>query len=453
MGEPARGARPAVGKTIRRTALAASATLLGGAACAGREDGQAAPPARRPAAIEVLHEFGPNNADGRWMGELLERIARLAPHLTVTSTVTAGESWSPLQTALAAGTPPDVSETYVANGASLGARKVAEPLQTALRGARDWSPADYFDGPREAFTYRGDFVLAPMFTAPLATAVNLELLARAGLVVPAPNWTWEQFTDYAVKLTRRSGAEVEVYGAHLPWQNGFGAMNFFGGPLWSHGGDWADREKGTVTFHQPEGVAALEMWVSAALKKQGANTEQPAPWQGLRGSPFANGLAAMAFFASPAVPTHQRDITAFPWTTVPPPRQKQRGSHFYAHGFFALRASKEKAAAAEFVRLASLPEHVARWNIASFGMPTRKSATARKEWQDHLSEQTLLAPYNEALGYMRAYPPVPGWNEVATGPQGIGQALIDAVQGRVAPKTALEEAAHRAGVYLAEQPK
>ena len=33
-------------------------------------------------------------------------------------------------------------------------------------------------------------------------------------------------------------------------------MNFFGGPLWSHGGDWADREKGVVTFQRPEGVAS-----------------------------------------------------------------------------------------------------------------------------------------------------------------------------------------------------
>jgi multiple sugar transport system substrate-binding protein len=440
----------------RRSALVSCAALVGAAAAAcGVTDGGGQQSARtaKAATIEVLHEFGSNSSDGRWMGELLERVKQLAPHISVKSTLTAGEAWAPLQTALAAGTGPDVSETYVANGASLGAKKIAEPLQAALKGAKDWTPQDYFDGPREAFTYRGDFVLAPMFTAPMGVAVNLDLLTRAGLQMPTPSWTWEQFSEYAVKLTKRAGDTVEVYGAHMPWQNGFGSMNFFGGPLWSHGGDWAEREKGVVTFHKPEGIAALEMWVTVALRRQGANKEQPANWQGLRGSPFSNGLAAMAFIASPAIPNHVRDTTGFQWTTVQMPRQKQQGSHFYAHGFFALRASREKEAAAEFVRIASLPEHVAQWNVAAFGMPTRKAAAARKEWQDHLKSQPLLASFNETLKYMRAYPPLPGWNEVSTGPQGIGQALIDAVQGKASAKTALEEAARRADSYLAEQPK
>jgi multiple sugar transport system substrate-binding protein len=450
-------------RTSRPTRRAALATLMGAgtagaatamSACAG----PGAPPpgasrAARPATIEVLHEFGPNSSDGRWMGELLERIRQLAPHLTVKSTVTSGSSWDVLQTMLAAGTAPDVSETYVANGASLGAKKIAEPLQTALKSARDWSPSDYFDGPREAFTYRGDFVLAPMFTAPMAVAVNQDMLSRAGLALPSPAWTWETFTDYAVKLTRQTGGQVEVYGAAMPTTNGFGAMNFFGGPLWSHGGDWADRERGVVTFHRPEGVAALEMWVSIALKRQAAPTSQPANWQGLSGTPFSNGLAAMAFIASPAVSNYLRQVTSFPWATVQMPRQKQQGSHFYAHGFFALRAAREKEAAVEFVRLASLPEHVAHWNIASFGMPTRKSAAARKEWQDHLRTQPHLAAFNESLKYMRGYPPLPGWNEASVGPEGIGQALIDAVQGKAAPRTALEEAARRADALLAQQPR
>ncbi|MBI3973325.1 MAG: extracellular solute-binding protein [Chloroflexi bacterium] len=445
---------------LTRRALVVTGGLgLGGAAlaaCGGpgpSSESTSAPKTAKPATIEVLHEFGPNSSDGRWMGELLERIRQLAPHLTVTSTVTAGGSWEPLQTALAAGTPPDISETYVANGASLGAKKIAEPLQAALKSAKDWSVNDYFDGPREAFTYKGDLVLAPMFTAPMGVAVNLELLGRAGLAPPAAAWTWDTFADYAVKLTKRSGSEVEVHGAAMPTGNGFNSMNFFGGPLWSHGGDWADRGKGVVTFHQPEGVAALEMWVNVALKRQAAPTAQPENWKGLRGSPFANGLAALAFIASPALPNHIRDAAAFKRTTVQMPRQKKPGAHFYAHGFFALRASKEKEAAAEFIRLASLPEHVANWNVASSGMPTRKAAAARKEWQDHLRGQPLLAAFNETLTYMRSYPALPGWNEVSIGPEGIGQALLDAVQGKMAPRSVMEEAARRADALLSQQVK
>jgi ABC-type glycerol-3-phosphate transport system substrate-binding protein len=69
--------------------------------------------------------------------------------------------------------------------------------------------------------------------------------------VPQPAWTWDDFTNYAVKLTQREGSDTKVWGAAMAVANGFGAMNFFGGPLWSHGGDWADRENGVVTFQKP----------------------------------------------------------------------------------------------------------------------------------------------------------------------------------------------------------
>lgn len=283
--------------------------------------------------------------------------------------------------------------------------------------------------------------------------MNQDLLGRAGLAVPTPTWTWEQFADYATKLTRREGDETKVWGAQMAVANGFGSMNFFGGPLWSHGGDWADREKGAVTFHKPEGIAALEMWASVTLRRQAAPNVNPSNWQGLTGTPFSNGLTAMAFIAAPAVANYNRDASAFQWTTVQLRRQKQQASHFYAHGFFALRAAKEKAAAVEFVRLASLPEHVVKWNIASYGMPTRKSAAAHKDWQEHLKSQPRLAAFSEASKYMRGYPPLPGWNEASNGPEGIGQALIDAITGKQSAKIALEEAARRADNLLAQQPK
>jgi multiple sugar transport system substrate-binding protein len=437
----------------RRAAVTGGTVGLAGllAACGGQGAGGSQPaPAARPATVELLSEFGPNGDNGQALLAVLERMKTLAPNLTVKHTVTAGDSWPVMLTTLAAGTPPDVSETFVANGASLGSKVIAEPLQVLLKGAKDWSPDDYFDGPREAFTYKGNLVLAPMFTAPMGVAVNLQAVDRAGLKPPSATWTWDDFTAYAVKLTQRSGGETEVYGAAMPTGNGFGAMNFFGGPLWSHGGDWANRSTGAVTIHEPPGVAALEMWVNVARKQQAAPTVQPESWMGLKGSPFANGLAAMAFTASPDVRAYVRDATSFPWATALMPRQRTQGSHFYAHGFYALRAAKEKTGAAEFVRLVSLPAHVALWNVTTFGMPTRKSAASLKEWQEHVRSNPQLGAFNETQTFTRSYPPIPGWNEASQGAEGIGQAIIDAVQGKTAPRPALEDAAHRADSFLAQ---
>lgn len=405
----------------------------------------------RPATVQLLVRFAPISIEGKALASLLARVRKVAPKLTINVSHSTGDPWQAIVTALAAGTPPDASVAVVANAASLGALNVAEPLQILLKKAKGWSADDYFPGAREAFTYRGDFVAAPYYTAPMAVAINQDLLNRAGLKVPDATWTWRDLTQYAVTLTRREGDDVKVYGAQTPTANGFGSMNFFGGPLWSHGGDWADRMSGTVSFHKPEGIAALDTWVNLALRQRAAPTAQPESWKGLQGGPFVNGLAAMAFIASPQLTSFVTDIKGFPWTVVPMPRQSKPGSHFYSGAWFVTRAAKEKDGAAEFVRLASAPDEVAQWNIEQGGMVTRSAAAAQRTWQDHLRSEPRFGVFNEAARYARSYPAIPGWTEASNGPDGIGQALLDAVTGKVASRTVLEEAARRATAVIAQQ--
>jgi hypothetical protein len=82
-------------------------------------------------------------------------------------------------------------------------------------------------------------------------------------------------------------------------------------------------------------------------------------------------------------------------------------------------------------------------------MPTRKSAASLKEWQEHLRGNPPLGAFNETQKFTRGYPPIPGWNEASQGAEGIGQAIIDAVQGKTAPRPALEDAARKADSFLA----
>jgi multiple sugar transport system substrate-binding protein len=425
------------------------------AACAlpGGGTGDARAPAMPPATIEVVHDFGPDaTVRGKSTAVMIDHVRQRAPHLTLKVTMPAGaRAYETVLTMLAAGTPPDVSHTFVANAPTLGSKKIAAPLQGLLKGARDWSVRDYFEGVQEAFTYKGDFVLAPIFTGPTAAVVNLDLLQRANLAVPQATWTWDNVVSAAVQLTQRDGDEIKVYGLNLPTSNGYGAMNFFGAPLWAYGGDWADRTRGTVTFQQPEGIAALELWVDLALKRRVAPTSQPENFRGLSGGPFANGLVAIDFIASEGVGPLERNSPSFPWTAIQMPRNKKQGAHFYANGWFAVRDSRNQEAAAEFVRVASQAEALAAWNIDNFTMVTRKAAAARTEWQVHLKAHAALAVFNDALAYMRTYPPLPGWNDASIGNEGIGQALLDAVQGKIAPKTALEDAARRADNIIRPQ--
>jgi ABC-type glycerol-3-phosphate transport system substrate-binding protein len=453
--ESGRLARAVTRRGVLAGALAGGAGLAlpacgGGASTAGQTTSSVV---ARPTKIEAVIEWGSASQNREAFDGIVARARQVMPNLTVEISQAPGSgvrSYEMVLTRLAAGNPPDVSETYIANSGNLSARRIAEPLQTLWKGQKDWSADDYFDGAREAWTYKGDFVASPFVTAPMAVCVNQELFGRAGLKVPPPAWTWEDFTSSALKLTQGQG-EGKVYGANMPTGNGFGTMNFFGGPMWSYGGDWADRKTARLTFNEPPAVAALEMWVDVALKQQAAPTAPVAAWQGLKGGPFANGLAAMQFIGAPELGQAQKDATGFEWTTVQMPRKTKQGSHFYSTSMYVLRQSKEKQAASEFLRFVMSPDNLAYWNGITLGMVTRKSAAQKREWQDLLKQQPRMVAFDAATGYMRAYPVIPGWDQAANGNEGIGQALLDAVQGKAAPKAALDEGLRRAEAFLATQ--
>lgn len=448
---------------LSRRALLGSAVLPAGglllAACGGAGGstaGQAGTSAiTKPTKIEVLIEWAPGSLNREAIEGIIGKARQQWPTLSVDITTAPGSgvrSYELVVTRLAAGTPPDVSETYIANSGNLSAKNIAEPLQTLFKGQKDWSVDDYFDGAREAWTYKGDFLSSPFVTAPMAVAVNEQLLDRASLKLPTPAWTWDDFTTYAQKLTQGSG-ETKVYGADMPKGNGFGTMNFFGGPMWSFGGDWADRKTNKLTFQEPPALAALEMWVNVTLKQQAAPNAPVPAWNGIKGGPFAAGLAAMAFLGAPELGQLQKDATGFKWSTVQMPRKVKQGSHFYSTSMYVLRQAKEKQAAAEFLRFVMSPEQMVYWNGLTLGMVARKSAAQRKEWQDLLKAQPRMVAFNESSSYTRAYPVIPGWDQASNGTEGIGQALLDAVQGKQAPKAALEEGARRAEAFLATQAK
>jgi ABC-type glycerol-3-phosphate transport system substrate-binding protein len=234
----------------------------------------------------------------------------------------------------------------------------------------------------------------------------------------------------------------------MPVNAGFGSMNFFGGPLWSHGGDWANRTTDALTFHKPEGIAALEMWVNVAFRQLAAPTSQPADWQGLPGGPFVNGKVALAFQASEGMRALQNNPPAFRWTVVQMPRKSKPGAHYYSHGLFVTQGSREKEAAAEFVRVSALPDQIAKWNTVALGMPTTKASASHQVWRDYVGKQPEMRAFDSTIAYMRSYPLIARWNEASEGPEGIGQGILDAVQGTIAPNTALAEAARRASALL-----
>jgi ABC-type glycerol-3-phosphate transport system substrate-binding protein len=130
------------------------------------------------------------------------------------------------------------------------------------------------------------------------------------------------------------------------------------------------------------------------------------------------------------------------------PRQKQGGAHTAAFGWYALRGATNQDAAGEFIRVASSAAEIVEWSKANFTMPTRKAAASAPGWATFLRDNPLMQAFNETLPFARAYPPALGWSDAINLPGGVAEQIAAAREGKIAARSALDEAARFADSTL-----
>ncbi len=105
----------------------------------------------------------------------------------------------------------------------------------------DMASQDYKDSlypvVKDALTVQGTMYAAARDVTPKVMYLNTKMFAEAGIEIPADNWTLEEFTDIAKKLTKGTGAESQ-WGYY--WKNytdqTYALMASFGGKLYSDDG-------------------------------------------------------------------------------------------------------------------------------------------------------------------------------------------------------------------------
>ena len=160
--------------------------------------------------------------------------------------------------AMLAGTPPDALLLDLSDVPALVDRGVLLDLAPYLSRV-GVTMGDYDSTVLSAFR-RGRAVYAlPTGYSPLVVAYNKDLFDRAGVSVPADDWTWDDFLGLAKRLTRDSDGDgtIDQWGTDvdrrvtfwLPW-------------VWAGGGDvlCADGRRATGCLDSPATVAALRWY-------------------------------------------------------------------------------------------------------------------------------------------------------------------------------------------------
>jgi ABC-type glycerol-3-phosphate transport system substrate-binding protein len=391
-------------------------------------------------------------AEGKALDNLLERFRANAPQITVNRED--GTSLTKVQAALAAGTPPDVAGAIIANLGDIISRGLAESLTQLLKGQRGWQPEGIPPGLRAVHSFRGELLASPYVTNTTPIAINLELLERANLKLPPATWTYDMLADYAVGMTRRSGADTMYWGYAAPFQADFTATNDFNSILNSFGGSYVDAAGEKAAFAGPAGQAALDWLVSLVRSKQVSPVPWPAEWLaqsgplGARGRAFAagasGGAAMIPLETGGLKPVEQ--TASFRFQVVLPPRKAKMANHASAGSWFIVKGAPHRDAAVEFIRFAALPEELARWALEQERIPPHDAAAARPEWQDYEKRKPAMAIYREAAKGAVTYPAIGGWGDARAA---VADAIASALQGTATPRAALEEAARLADAAFA----
>ena len=260
-----------VGITRRRFVAAAALGPLA-AACGGQQGAPTettAPPSKGPVTLRY--------AQG-WSTLYQDRLEKLlADFMARNPTIKAESQLMPsnsklqeyLATALAAGTPPDVTMQWRGVMPGLALKKGLIPLDAYVKRDK-LDPGIYYENEYRSSQFQGKTYVLPAAATGAWYLIfyNRDHFRDAGLDENKPPTTWDEAARYAGVLNKVGEGKIQ----RLGFEPGIKDASIFNSPFaaWSatNGGKMASDDGKKLLFDTPATIAALE-WMQAVVKQLG----------------------------------------------------------------------------------------------------------------------------------------------------------------------------------------
>lgn len=379
---------------------------------------------------------GFTGGDGPFMRKLVEQFNQEHKNINVKMNVLQwGDFYSKLPNAVASGAGPDVGIMHIDQVATNAARNVIIPLDDIVDDL-ELEEGDFVEAVWKAGIYKDKRYGIPLDIHPLGFYYNKTLMQKGG--VEEPPLEKQPYED-AIKSMMDAGVKnpfwiTATWPGHIIF---ISLLNQYGGKLYNE-------DATEATFASPEGVEALEWYVSwirrgASPRNVAADAQAQAFRQG-RNAFTWDGIWMMNEWAK---------IDGLEWGAAPVPQIGQQPAVWASsHNFVVTRQAQQdkNKLAASRVFIDWISEKSIEW-AKSGQIPARNSVRESSEFQQ-LEVQSTLA---KQLDHVVFPPAVPGIGDV-TAPT-FEQAVNVAVLGKAAPKQALESAAKKANDLLADNAK
>ena len=211
------------------------------------------------AKVRIVYWHGWGGDEKKIVEEVVAEFNRTHPNIEVEA-VTIFGSYDKLLTAIAAGTPPDVtSAVWSFQTADLASRGALLPLDKYFQQSR-LDPSIYVKPIWDAMHYEGKLYAMPVLANYSMIAYNKDHFKSAGLPDRGPS-TVAELTEWAHKLSQVVRGRVTRLG-YLPTAGNFALYaHMFGGRLY-------DPERRAVTPDDP-GVVKAAQWLKDYYEKYG----------------------------------------------------------------------------------------------------------------------------------------------------------------------------------------
>ena len=250
-------------------------------------------------------------------------------------------------TAAASRQLPDLLWIGRADLSSWAARGILRPLDEYVQKDR-YDTGRFYDAAMQDVTYEGKTYGIPQFMTINALYVNLDAFREIGVdgktVEPG---NWDKLTEYAQKLTKRSGDKVERWGFDHKMQAGW---------LWmwglANGGTFISQDNKKVSFNDPKVVEALDYGIKNYQAQGGFQSYQAfaTTWQ--NDEQFARGQVAFTLYENWMMGIIARTVPALNFTIMPMTRRNSKDiiSTTGGNAWVITKDAKEPEAAWEFIK-------------------------------------------------------------------------------------------------------
>jgi multiple sugar transport system substrate-binding protein len=312
-----------------------------------------------------------------------------------------------LATGFAGGSPPD---TFLINYRFFGqfaARGVLEPLQERLDGSETFSESDFYEQATRAFRFRGSLQCLPQNISSLVVYYNRDLFQKAGVDEPSSDWTWKEFTDKAVKLTKDldGDGKTDQYGVGIE-----PTLIRLAPFLWSNRAELVKEDATGFDLGTQAAQEVLEEFLVLRTNYRVIPSEEEVRAQDDEAR-FLNGSTAMLFDSRRATPA-LRTIKAFDWDVAALPRFKDPATILHSDAYCLTRDSKNKEATWRFIEFALGPEGQAITARAGRTVPSLKDVSTTEAFLDPDAKPANSQVFIDAIEHMRNVPSISTWPEI-----------------------------------------